>query len=258
MFLKVFNDCVATIKKNKILIKQIELIALLGSVRENEAILNYSDLDILIILKSNKYGTFNKSVTPNLKRIASKFSKKSTIKISFLTHTFDDFKNYVDVEYLAHYSWGNVVYSKGKFLKKEIDEIIKNRGGLKKKATQSLMLYNLRHARFNVLREYISLNDDVIPNYDRSFAQKIVDKIFEISDWVLIYDGIWSKNKHEIVVNINKLYKNKLNTEALDAAYLMRKNWNEVSDSKLKNLMQDIIDYIINIIELTIKRSLKE
>lgn len=214
IFLIVFNNCINAIKKDKIIMKQIELIALLGSVRENECIFGYSDLDILIILKSNKYGTFKKNVILQLKEIIKKNSKNHQIKISFLTHTFDDFKNYVDIEYLYHYSWGEVVYSKEKSLKKEIEFIMNSKGGFT--SIKPLMIYNLRHARFNILREYISLNSYNTSNYFKNFGWKIIDKIFEISDWVLIYDEIWSKNKQEIVFNIKKLYSNKLNINTLE------------------------------------------
>jgi predicted nucleotidyltransferase len=145
-FEKALKDSVEEIKENKKVIDQVELIALLGSVSEKEAIDNYSDLDILIILKSNELGSFKRELIFELRGMVSDLSNKHKVKISFLTHTFDDFKNYVDLEYLNHYSWGDVIYTSDKSLKEEVEKIINIRGGLKDNEIRKLMIYNLRHA----------------------------------------------------------------------------------------------------------------
>lgn len=257
-FTKVLDQAVKKIKKDKVVMEQIELIALLGSVAEKEAIANYSDLDILIILKSNKLGSFKKEIIEKLKKIVADLSSNCSIKISFLTHTIDDFKNYVDLEYLTHYSWGEVVFTKNKSLKHEIKKICQKINGDFNEKIQKLMVYNLRHARFNILREYISLNQYNINNYKRVFGRKIIDKVFEISDWALIYSGIWSNNKKEIVQNIESKYGLVLNTKILDKAYNLRKQWNQLTDKELSRFFPEAIDFMIDIIEIIIKEDLKK
>jgi len=70
------------------LIKNIELIALLGSVDDKEAVFNYSDVDLLIMPKTNKFGRVPLSIIKNLKEKAKTASKKfPDMKLSFLTFT---------------------------------------------------------------------------------------------------------------------------------------------------------------------------
>ena len=258
IFLKTFDKIQEEIGKDNFLLKEIEFIALLGSVAESEAIENYSDLDILFILKSNKYGTIKLRVLLKLKKIVIKLSSKYQIKISFLTHTFDDLINYVDVIYLKRYSLGKVIYPKGKTLAAKIDEIIRQKKATKTNEVKDLIIYNLRHVRFNLLREFVSLNKYNTNNYVRAFSRTLIDKIFNICDWCLIYDDIWYKNKRLIVSDIYKKYNKSMFLVPLKDAYDLRKRWNIISDDELESFFIKGIEFAIGLIELIIKREVKK
>ena len=257
IFLITLNKVLEEIKSDRILVKEIEFVALLGSVAEDEAIKKYSDLDILLLLKTNKYGTIKTTVLLKLKDITAKLSSKYKVKISLLAHTYDDFINYVDIIYLKRYSLGRVIYPKNKLLVKEIHKIIRQKRRKNTNEVKDLVIYNLRHARFNLLRKFVSLNRYNTNNYVRTFGRILIDNIFNICDWCLIYDNIWYKNKKGVVGNIYKEYNKAMFLEPLNEAYDLRKRWNEISNDKLEKFFVKGIGFVNEIIELIIKRELK-
>lgn len=256
IYLQAFSDLLEWIKNDDEIIGQLEIIALLGSVRDNEQVINYSDLDVLLIVKTNKEGAISNSLISKLKAVCDLVTRKYGQKISLLPHTYNDFVNYVDIEYLRHYSWGNVVYGDSAKFRRKVLNIVKQKVGRSKYQLKKLVLYNLRHARFNVTRQYISLSRYNTDNYQRVIARIVIDKVFEASDWVLIYHGIWSKNKKEIVSKMGSVLNDKISTKTLEEAYRIRQQWNSVRSKELENFVGGAVDYLNKIVELTIRESM--
>ena len=102
IFLKTFNQFVKKSTADRKLRQFIEIIALVGSARTKEAIDGYSDLDILLLIKCSRTGNINFGIINKLRKIMADLSKLYNVKISLLTHTFNDLKYYVDIEYLIH------------------------------------------------------------------------------------------------------------------------------------------------------------
>lgn len=183
---------------NKSNIAGIRFLALLGSYRENEAVSGYSDCDLLFILEADKYGNIPHQTLELLKETSEKLSSKYPVVFSFLTHTEFDLREYVDIEYLEHYSWGKVLLGmEDRF--KELFRDILSKKDTTDAARKSLMYHNVIHARFNVLRKYVSLNKHNSKDADRQIAVLFIDKLVEIIDWILIYDGNYFETKQEII-----------------------------------------------------------
>ncbi len=251
MINQIIKDLKSEINKNKI--KDVHFLSLLGSYRESEAVFGYSDCDLLFILKADEYGNISYKTLELLKEISTKLSSKYSVVFSFLTHTEFDLYEYVDIEYLQHYSWGKVLIGSETEYKKLFDNIL-----LKKDTTEvarkSLMYYNIIHARFNVLRKYVSLNEHNSKDVDRQISVLFVDKLVEIIDWILIYDGNYFETKREIINQFAEKNKN-INNEILNEILLIRnKLGGNVEVSELKDFNRRAVSLLNQLSELVIKK----
>ncbi|MEK7658044.1 MAG: hypothetical protein AAB366_02580 [Patescibacteria group bacterium] len=218
-------NAIKLLKKNKIILDNIEFIALLGSAREKEYIPNYSDLDLLLIIKSDDAGAIEKNILLAIKNICAILSKKYLIKISFLTHTIKDFLGYVEYEYLRHYSLGRVLYGdKNSFLKFFANILSKKKPNRKELRRQ--MCNAIAHARFNLVRKYVSFNKFNTNVYSQQLLKLFIDNLFEISDWRLIADEIWCSSKKEIAQKISEKSNSQFKT-VVEKSYEYRKGWND-------------------------------
>lgn len=238
------SDAIKLFKNNKIILDNIEFMVLLGSVREKEYIPNYSDLDLLLIIKSDDVGAIEKNVLLAIKNICITLSKKYLIKISFLTHTTKDFLGYVEYEYLHHYSRGKVLHgNKDSFLKFFANIFSKKKPNHKELQKQ---MYNaITHARFNLVRKYVSLNKFNTNAYSRQFLKLFIDNLFEISDWKLIADGIWCSSKKEIAHKISEKSNSQFKM-VIKKSYKYRNSWNDkrVSIKELELFFIESIGFI--------------
>jgi len=221
---KVFEEVVKLTTRDETIKKYIQFIVLLGSVKYGEEVENYSDLDILFILKSNNFGAIEKKVLDRLKKINEKLSKKNNIEISLLPHTIFDFREYVDFNYLIHYSWGKVVYGDHECFNKLFKEIIKEKYTDQKR--KELIYYNLIHARFNLFRKYLSWNENNKDNYSLTILKLFIDNIIEICDWALVFKNIFKKNKKDIANKFIEEYPNIKRRNIILKALEIRYLWN--------------------------------
>lgn len=248
---KVFYEVVGLSKNNKIINPHIKYIVLLGSVLRNEAVENYSDLDILFIIDSNKSGTMPLKVLKELKKMGNEASRRNNIELSLLPHTIFDLKEYVDFNYLIHYSWGKVVYgNKNNFKKLFKDIIIEKYSNQKRK---DLIYYNLIHARFNLLRKYISWNKNNKQNYKQFIIKLFINNIIEICDWALVYRNIFRKSKKDMVSSFMKEYSKLKYKNVAKNAIEIRFKWNRqsLSEKKLNEFLKESILLIEEIIKTT-------
>jgi len=216
----ILKEIVFVIKNNLILKNNVINIALVGSFQTKEAIKNYSDLDILFILKSDRFGEINPEVISSLKKMAERLNRHG-IEISFLSHTVFEFRHYVDAEYLIHYSWGKVFYGSKKYFSGLFDKIIRAKN-FNDKNRKRLIRYNIPHARFNLLRKYISWNDFSETGL-RKLLKLYIDGTIEICEWILIYKKIFLKNKRDILKRFISECKDWENAELLSEIIETRK-----------------------------------
>jgi len=216
---KIVSECL----ENSAIKSDLLFISLLGSSQTNEAIEGYSDLDILLVLKSSESGAIKESTLLELKKLSEEVSSDGNIEVSLLTHTVFDFEEYVDFNYLIHYSWGEVLYGSDEEYKKLFDVIVKKK--YSEKHRKELTYYNLIHARFNLVRQYVSWNKFNKEKYTQAILKLIIDKIIEICDWALVYRGIFKKTKREVLEDFNKNFRIEKYSHIPNQAIAIRANW---------------------------------
>lgn len=231
----ILKEIVSETKNNLILKNNVINIALVGSFQTKEAIKNYSDLDILFILKSDRFGEINPGIISNLKKLAEKLNKHG-LEISFLSHTIFEFRHYVDANYLIHYSWGKVFYGSKKYFSKLLNKIIKAKN-FNDKNRKQLIRHNIPHARFNLLRKYISWNDFSETGL-RRLLKLCIDGTIEICEWVLVYKRIFLKNKRGILRKFLSEYKDWWDIKLLDEIIETRK---KIANMKIDRRKTDLL-----------------
>jgi len=257
IFLKAFDRFVKESTSDRKLKQFIEIIALVGSARTREAIYGYSDLDILLLIKCNRTGNINFGITNKLRKIAADLSKTYNVKISLLTHTFNDLKYYVDPEYLIHYSWGKVAYTQGKNLKKEINKILREKG-FTKEDLEKLIIYNIRHGRFNIVRKFVSLNEYNTINYHKILGKELIDYIFELCEWALIYKNEWPRTKKSLIKQFTENYNKVVNVNILKRANFLRNQWLKINKETLNYFIPSAIKFIVKLSDSLIKDYIKK
>lgn len=245
-FLKAYSEIEGEIKADKKLLSNTKVIALLGSTVDEEQSNSWSDLDVLIILKTDKLGSISMSFINRLKKISEKVSKNYSFSISILPHTVDDFTNYVCFEYLRHYSEGMVTYPSAFFLKEMITKLLGKRG-ITERVRQSYCLYHLRHVRFNFIRKYASVNKYNLDEPSKKACMLLIDKMFKVTDLALNYYDIWPKKKQDILKEAKKNLG--IDTSKLKKGLEMRAKWTEISEGDAKSFLQQGIKYLYEVIE---------
>jgi len=249
-FKKAYREIEAKIKSDKDLLRSVDLIALLGSVADKEESDDWSDLDVLVVLKSDGLGNISLKDLGKLQRILAEVSRRYKFPISILSHTIDDFEKYVSFEYLKHYSFGFCVYPSSDYLRKIIGQILAKRkiGEVTRKA---YCAYHMRHIRFNLLRKYISLNEHSSPNFRKEFTKFLIDKMIKVTDLALNYIDLWPKNKKEIL-DLAKKNLN-INMKPLKEALEIRSGWTEIDNEELMTLIPNGTNYLLQVINLVLK-----
>lgn len=225
-------------------------VALLGSTQTDEAVEGYSDLDVLFILKSDKSGGVNVNILRQLQIISEKLSRDNKVEISLLTHTVFDFEEYVDFEYLTHYSWGKVVFGSKEAYVGLFLPIIKRK--LSEKRRRNLIYYNLIHARFNFIRRYVSWNRFNKSEYTKAILKLTIDTVIEMCDWALIYRGIFNRTKLGIINGFANEFRLSVHQDIPSMAYEVRKNWlaNKFTESELHNFIDEAVLFIQELVRI--------
>jgi len=251
-----YKATVQELLNNHLSKENIKAIVLLGSVLDKEAVLKYSDIDILVLLESpDGPGSIDYNDLRKIREIVKTLSKKYEVKISILTHTLDDFRNYLDIEFLKHYSQGKVLYRKKDFKFRDfVEHQIEARGGISELTIKPLIIYNLREMRFQIARKFASLNIFNTSGYIRTYGREFIDRVFETADWCLIYKGIWCKKKKEITEKIVANYGKSINTRPMLKAYSIRKDWNYISDEELQAYIEgEGVKFIFDLIKVVLE-----
>jgi len=228
---EVLSRLLNLVTPSKNVCNSLDFIALIGSYREDEAIKNYSDIDILFILKdTDNKGTIDLSVLGELRKINKILCSEFPLEVSFLTHTVFDFCSYVEVDYLTHYSWGEVFYGKQIEFETLFSKILLNKA--ENEEQRKLNICNaVIHRRFNCIRKYVSVNEHLKPDYLQFISKLFIDNIIEIADLCLIFNNYYAKSKKEIVVEFENLNFIE-NTTVLPLCYDTRENWIQYEKDK--------------------------
>lgn len=254
---ELINDILKSCRGNKYIQGDLIYVALLGSTRTNEEVENYSDLDILLVLKSNRSGTIKKETIGELKKISEQLSGRYSIEISLLPHTIFDFEQYVDFNYLIHYSWGEVLFGDKEKFKKLFKKIIDKK--YSDKVRKDLIYYNLIHARFNLIRKYVSWNSFNKTNYKRDILKLIIDLIIEICDWALVYKNIFKEKKINILEEFDKSFILDTYNYIPKQAYKIRSDWSnyKFDETELDKFITESILFVQELIDVIHKEHVK-
>lgn len=235
---------VGSLNKCQVLLKEVKYVALLGSASSGEEISNYSDIDILLVFKSDRYGCIKSRALEKLRGIAELVSRGAAMPLSILTHTVREFEIYVDFEYLKHYSFGKVLYGSQCGYDRMFRSIIQQKN-LSPQDLHIFILKNLYHARFNLFRKYVSYNEFNTSGYVQTILKLFIDNTIEICDWALISKGYWATRKSEIVKKFMALFPNVKQGCVPASALKIRNSWGrpmsiKSADKFLKNTVQFI------------------
>jgi len=230
IFSLAIKDSLNFLLADKILYDHISYIGLIGSLNSDEDILGWSDVDFLMIINSDNDGNLTIDVLSRLKEIHKKVkSKYPFVKFSFLPHTIYDLKNYVCFEYLINYSYARCLFSKTnkEYLTTTIQEILKSRN-LTGEVMKRYSLYHLRHLRFNLVRKYVSWDEDI-----KALGKLIIDNLIESTIFINAFNGNIEKSKIKSIETAGNIILNKKFIKVLNDSYKLRSKWDRIDDETI-------------------------
>lgn len=222
---------------------------LLGSTAAEEAVEYYSDLDILLVLDTDRTGNIDLKVIRELQTLAETLQPQyPSIQISLLTHSWNDFQNYVNFEYLKHYSCAEIGFerTKGEFdsrLGKEYERA----DGKQSDVVIRYCTNQLRMFRFNVLRKCAS------PIEKKSLTKYLIDSLFEVLDFASIAEDQWVDSKHGLIEQIESLYP-KIDSSPARIAYNVRANWLASYARDYEQVIAEVPKLVQDLTEITIQK----
>lgn len=248
-FLKAYQEIEETIKADFMLLRDVKIIALLGSVSKGEASQSWSDLDILMVFKSTASGDISLRTLQKIKNITEKVSLKYEFPISVLPHTENDFEKYVCFEYLVHYAQGSCTYPDKDTLRNMIKKILDKRR-INEIVRKSYCVYHLRHIRFNLIRKYVSIKNSEAYS-EEEFGKLLIDKIIKVTDLILNYHDIWPDTKYKVYLQAKNYTSLKVDT--LREALELRENWAKITKQELEKFIPKGLTYIYEAIHSILK-----
>lgn len=248
-FLEAFRYFVSLCKNDLELLSQVDYLALLGSVASREAISNYSDLDILLVLRSDSTGAVPFKTLAKIRNNVEIVSKRFPVKVSVLSHTTFDFNEYVDIEYLTHYALGRVVIGGEAKFKALFENVIARKGGEKER--REAVYKSMMHGRFNLLRKYASWNPINTSDYQSAMVKLMVDGVLEMCDWALNYRGVFELSKKSMVRRFLREYKLPELANIPKETLAIRGTWSKGSVKNVPdNYLMNAIEFIQNIVRV--------
>lgn len=239
------NEVSTRIKKDAILNKGILKFGITGSVNDGEFSPEWSDVDFIFILKSNRFGNIRRSLLLKLRKINSEISLKyPAADISFLTHTYNDLEKYVSFEYLNHYKFSKFfIQNDSVNFASYIKKIVKNRK-INAEIKQRYAVYHLRHFRFNLIRKVVSTPDN------KKALKLILDKLIEVMILYLSYNSLSIKGKLSRLKKIKEINTESKAVSIFEKSLNMRENWRNINNVNNKEIgaWLNNFEYVLNII----------
>jgi predicted nucleotidyltransferase len=249
LFKRAYFGIEKQIKNDSELFTSIVSISLLGSAADGENVADWSDLDVLVILKTDTLGNISIGNLNRLQKIVNRASTKYDFPISILCHSLDDFHKYISFEYLKHYSFGLCTYPSSDYLERTINDILSKRD-LSDKIRKAYCAYHTRHIRFNLLRKYVSA--DLSQHKTMlGFTKLLIDKMIKATDLSLNYINVWPKGKDDIYEKANRALG--IDCSVLQKGLLLRKNWNQAPQADLATFTLEGLGYIETVSNIILK-----
>lgn len=239
LFSSAIKDSLDLLLADKILFDRISFIGLIGSLNSSEDILSWSDVDVLMIIDSDKDGALSPEVLSKLKETHEKVQQKYPhMKISFLPHTIYDLDNYVCFEYLINYSYASCLFTRTskEYLKQLIQKILKGRK-LSAEVMKRYSLYHLRHLRFNLIRRYVCWNEDII-----GLGKLIIDNLIEATIFINAFNGNIEKSKIKSIETASKVIRDKKVINVLNESYKLRSKWDNIDDETILKFIPSALE----------------
>lgn len=221
---RVYEEIVKKIKESDFY-DDVLKVGLLGSTNDGEAIRTWSDLDMLLILKSDEYGNVVPETIMKIRLLHKELNYLyPQVEISFLTHTYYDLEKYVSYSYLETYQFASFKIDKdGVDFQKYLLGLIQKRG-ITPEMKKRYAVYYLRHLRFNLLRKVAS--EDLFDN--KKTLKRIIDEIVRIMTIYSDYYNIRVQGKKRILETLKKHIEDKTILDILEEAVALRFSWFDV------------------------------
>lgn len=232
----------------------LRFVGLIGSLNSGEAVVGWSDIDLLLILDSDRDGNLPLDLISRLKAVYGQIHQKyPDATVSLLSHSLYDLKNYICFEYLINYSYADCLFTKTdkEFLRNEINEILSDRK-VSGEVMKRYSIYHLRHLRFNLIRKYICWSEG-----NKKLGKLVIDNLLEAAIFVTSFEGNVIKGKRETIEEANRIIDSEEITELLNQAYKLRSEWGVIEEEKISNYLPLGLKCLDNILEIMNARYFK-
>jgi len=230
------------IKDDLKLKESVDFMGTLGSINDKEGVSTWSDLDILLILKSDEHGNVPVDIILKLKEIHNEVSNLFYgLEISLLTHTYHDFENYVSFEYLENYQFATIrsIFNEKEKLPKDFLKSVIEKREIDEETKKRFAIYYLRHMRFNLIRKIASWDGN-----DKAMAKLVVDRIMESAIWVMNYYGTFTQKKSERIDFIEKNIKDSKIVDIYKKCFKLRQEWPNITEEESMELIVTGLGYV--------------
>lgn len=233
--IEAFNFIKDRVMNNSVLMGNLIDIGILGSVNDNEGVKGWSDLDILLVLKSDEFGNIDIEIIKRLREIHNKCSSVyNDLEISLLPHTMYDFEKYVAYEYLRNYQFATIYYSQESVsFKDRLQKIIDDRN-VSLEVQKRYSIYRARHLRFNLIRAITSWSGD-----DKPMAKLVIDRLIQSGIYITGFYGEYAQGKVDRLNMIKRLVDNEEIINIFEHATELRFRWSEINESECKDIIKD-------------------
>lgn len=238
------------VMKDDVLMNNLIDIGTLGSINDKEGVLGWSDLDVLLVLKSDDIGNIDIIIIEKLRGIHNKCAKVfADLDISLLPHTMYDFENYVAYEYLKNYQFATIYYSGESIsFRDRLQKIIDDRK-VSLEVQKRYAIYRARHLRFNLIRAIASWLGD-----NKPMAKLVIDRLIQSGIYITGFYGEYAQGKKDRLEMIKKLVDDNSIVNIFENATKLRFNWSEVNESECKDIISKGLNDLYKVEEFLIEK----
>lgn len=230
-----FNFIKENVMGDALLMDNLIDIGTLGSINDNEGVKGWSDLDILMVLKSDELGNIDLDVIQRLREIHNEcVTIYSDLDVSLLPHTMYDFEKYVAYEYLRNYQFATIYYSKETVsFRDRLQKIIDDRG-VSLEVQKRYAVYRARHLRFNLIRAVASWRGN-----NKPVAKLVIDRLIQSGIYITGFYGEYSQGKVDRLNMIKRLIDDQEIINIFERATNLRFKWSEINESECKEIIKN-------------------
>ena len=233
--IEAFNFIKDRVMNDAILVDNLIDIGTLGSVNDNEGVKDWSDLDILLVLRSDEFGNIGIEIINKLREIHNEcVTTYSDLDVSLLPHTMYDFEKYVAYEYLRNYQFATIYSSKESVsFRDRLQKIIDDRN-VSLEVQKRYAIYRARHLRFNLIRAIASWSGD-----DKPMAKLVIDRLIQSGIYITGFYGEYAQGKVDRLNMIKRLIDNQEIIDIFERATELRFKWSEINESECDDIIKN-------------------